>query len=372
MSIPSKKIPIVFLIDAFTKGSGTENQLEIIINNLDSDRFAPYLVILRNVNDEEISDIKCPVISLGVGSLISLKTVFSLWNFVRFLKKNYINIMQIFFQDSNIFGVIAGRLAGIRKIIISRRDMGWWYGSKYLKYANFINKFSSHCLVNAEAVKEVVVQHETFNRDQVSVIYNGIPEKEIQSGIISRKDFNIPDDSNLIGIVANLKPIKQIDLFLEMASLLKNDKNHFIIIGQGILEQELRNQAAQLGLMSNLHFYHTTDHTNEVIRLFDVGVLTSQSEGLSNVLIEYAINKVPAVAFDVGGNGEIIIDGKSGFLIKPYDVENLKDKVESILEGKSNTINFDLETQKLINEKFSVKQLMHQTEQYYNGILNEH
>jgi glycosyltransferase involved in cell wall biosynthesis len=101
----------------------------------------------------------------------------------------------------------------------------------------------------------------------------------------------------------------------------------------------------------------------------DVGVLTSESEGLSNVLIEYALAGVPAVAFDIGGNREVIVPDVTGLLIEPFDEEQMTAKIEHLLEHPEQSMKMGAKAVAMSRERFSVDAMVRATERFYEEIL---
>jgi glycosyltransferase involved in cell wall biosynthesis len=366
MSSPHKTIKIAYLIDFFGTGGGTENQLALLLKHLDRSCFTPYLFTLRPKEVSAGLDLNCPVEHLGVRSLLSWKALRALRRFRRFLKQNHIDILQLFFIDSNIFGILAGKPAAVPVIIVSRRDMGWWYHQKRRHLTNILNRLADYCLANSYAVKAAVNRMETIPAERTEVIYNGVTEgKQYNSPLLSKESLGIPADAPVVGIVANLKPIKRIDRFLRAASLLKRADSHFIILGSGNREDSLKELAAELGLSSRIHFHHTVDQARAFIALFDVGVLTSESEGLSNALIEYAMAGVPAVAFDTGGNKEVIADGRTGFLVPAFDEAKLAERIDTLLDNTNLARQLGEAAQERARRQFSVQSMVQKTQDFY-------
>ncbi|GEM_PF-785410 len=366
----SKKIRVAYLIDTFIKGGGTENQLAVLINNLDATRFESHLFTLRGSEQHDMPDVTCPVFSLNVTRLLSFRALTAIFRFVWFLRRNHIQVLQLYFIDSNIFGVIAGRLAGIRSIVVNRRDMGWWYETRALAWTNRLNRFVPYCLVNAHAVKEIVTRVEPFNESQITVICNGVAlATDTISAARARAALGIPPTAPVVGIIANLKPIKRIDLFLRVAGRLPDKTTHFLIVGKGWLEEALKAQAQSLLPASQVVFRHTVVSAFDVLPAFDVGVLTSETEGLSNVLIEYALSGIPAVAFANGGNGEVITDGQTGFLVADADEEAMAEKIAYLIENKATAQQLGTAAKKRAREKFTVKAMVEKTEEFYIEVV---
>lgn len=368
--IATGKIPIVYLIDFFGKGGGTENQLGVLFDNLDRSRFSPYLFTLRPKDYPVKCELPFEATHLGITSMLSLKVITALFRFVRFLRKNQIAILQIFFVDSNLFGVVAGKLAGVSQIVVSRRDMGFWYDYGPLKLIKFVNRWADRCLVNAEAIKRVVAKVEAIPESRIEVIYNGVPlPDEPIDPSISCESLGIPQGVSVVGIVAHLKPLKRVDRFLRVAAGLADKSAHFLILGTGESKDELMKQAEDLGIAGRTHFHYTVDQIWQYMRLMNVGLLTSESEGLSNVLVEYALAGIPAVAFDVGGNSEAIVDGQTGYVIPAYDEPQMTKSVDKLLSDLQAAHTMGEQAVVRAREIFSVITMTSATQHFYERIL---
>ncbi len=362
------KIPVAYFLDRYGKGGGTENQLAILLRNIDHSRFTSHLVSLRPAEVSSTLEVDCPTCFLNVQRLASFGAIVGLFKFVRYLKRNRIKILQLYFQDSNILGALAGRLAGVRNIVVNRRDMGWWYSTPALAWTNRVNRFTKYCLANAEAVRQNVHKYEPFSLDQIKVIHNGVDHEPANVKTIIRQDLNIPEAAPVVGIVANLKRIKRIDLFLRVADRIENKSTHFVIVGVGPDEDALRAQAEASSLNGRVTFYQTVDHVFDVMSLFDVGVLTSETEGLSNVLIEYALASRPAVAFDTGGNNEVIEHGETGFVIADDNEELMARRIDELLADANRRDEMGRRARERALERFSRKRMVSRMENFYTEI----
>ena len=371
--ISAGKIRIVYLIDFFGKGGGMERQLGVLLRNLDREKFHPFLFTLRDKSHSPLIDMNCKVEYLGVRSLLSLEAIKAFFKFVRFLRRNRIEVLQIFSIDSNIFGVPAGRLAGVRRVVIGRRDTGLWYTQKRRHLTNFINRFTDFCIANSQGVKNAVNRMETVPASRTAVINNGVQlEEPSADSKISRAYLGIPPAAPVVGIVANFREIKRIDWFLEVFASLAHKEAHAIIVGTGgSVLKDMKVLAVRLGVDERLHIYHTVDEVQAVIRLFDVGVLTSETEGLSNALIEYALSAIPAVAFDVGGNLEVIDHNQTGYLIPPYDVPAMKEKIDCLLDHPEVAQRLGRQGANRAGKRFAVERMVNETESFYLKVLSQ-
>lgn len=363
------KIRIGYVIDRLAPGGGTENQLIQLIRHIDRDRFTPIIFNLRPESYGTI-DLGCERIFFDVESLFRPSTIGAFFRMKRLMKEKKVDMLQIYFFDGRIIGTLAGMLAGIHPRVFCRREMGWWYTRARLFVTQRMAALSDYCLVNANCIKELVAATEHFPKEKIEVVYNGVDLHLSASEKRPKKsDFGIPEDSPLVGVVSNLRGVKRIDRFIDIASRINNKNTHFMIIGKGPLENELKAQCQKLGLSERVHFHYTVDNTHDIIGLFDVGVLSSESEGLSNVLIEYALAGIPSAAFKVGGNPEVIADGETGYVAENGDIDSLAQKIDGLLDNDAERKIFGDNARRRAEELFGVKAMVKKTEDFYSKIL---
>lgn len=373
------KIVIAFIIDFLSSSDGlsggTEKQLIDIIAFLDKSRFEPILICLRqNTKHSKWADIKCVKYNLDLYSLISFKSFSSAIHIVHIFRKYRVDIVNTFFFDSTIFGVILAKLASIRCTISSRRDMGFWYSKKILFILKIINLFTDRIIVNSEAIKNNIIKLEKIEANKVDVIYNGIDSTKhsVSSPEFVRKELSIPFGNFIVGIVANLnRKVKRIDLFIEAsANILKEFPNStFIIIGDGKLRQDLENQASELNIYKHILFLGYKKNIDKYLSIFDVGVISSDSEGFSNTILEYALFGVPVVSTNVGGSLELFNIFDLGELIPNGNSQLLSDAIIKLLKDSKRRAEISHNSKAWIRKKFSWNHKIREIEAYYLKML---
>jgi glycosyltransferase involved in cell wall biosynthesis len=318
---------------------GTEKQLIAVIERLDRNKFDPYLVCLRSTDFLDNCRLDCHRRVLNVSSLVSRDGIIKFFLFVGFLKKEKIDIVQTFFFDSTAFGVLAARLARVKGILSSRRDMGFWYTPKILIVLFFVNLLTHRIVVNSEAIKENVHKRERLNLKKIDVIYNGVdlePFSVHYDVDKLRNELGIPTNDNVVGIVANLnRRVKRVDIFVAAAAKILKEKYSvsFVVVGEGSFRKKLEVQGVNLGISEKMFFVGSQTNIIPYLQLFEVGVLTSESEGFSNAIIEYLAAGLPVVCFDTGGNSELVANGINGYLFKWLDVSGLENRIVEILSN---------------------------------------
>lgn len=260
--------------------------------------------------------------------------------------------MQTYFVDSTRFAAPIAKSVGCT-VFGARRNLGHAMNSvdrgiARLYHRHFIDKI----IVNSEAVREAVIAQEHANPSDVIVIPNGIELQRFQS---IETWQNMPEDAmKNVGMIANLREVKGVDLFIRAAEKIRqrHPNTLFQIVGTGkaATYQALINQ---LGLSAHVHLLGSLDAIPHFLDTLDVAVLPSRAEGLSNALLEYMASGRPIVATNVGGNPELIDHEQTGLLVDPEKVDALADGVTRLLENTLLAERLATRARQTITHKFS-------------------
>jgi len=367
-------IRIAFVIDTiYSPTGGTEKQLLLLIEKLDRSKFSPVLCVLYTSEWLENNFDLCPIHILNITSYRQPTSIYKFWQFVRFLKSEEIDIVHTLFKEGMRVGITAAKMAGIRFIISVRRSQGYWMTPFDLKITKILNRWVDLIIANAHDTKVWAAENEGFPLDRMEVIHNGVelePFFKVSNNIRLqyRSKLWIPSNSYVIGIVANLRPVKSIDAFIQAAQLVKKSvpAAHFIIVGEGNLESELKQLAENLGIADCVHFLGRRHDIPNILATLDVGVLSSNSESFSNTIVEYLAAGLPVVCTDVGGAREAVDDGVNGFVVPVGDSIVMSQKIIDIFQtGKSGEM-ANASRCKAV-ERFSLTTMMAKYEDIYSG-----
>ena len=369
----SRKIKIAFIIDQFGIG-GTERQLTYLIEGLDPNQFECSLFLLRGNHKNPLGPVKHRIEMLNVYRLASFSGFFKLLKFSNVLKKNSFDIIQTFFQDATIFGVLAARIAGTRKILISFRDLLFWATRTKLLVHKYVSLMADYFLVNSNAVSMQVISH--FPSKSIKVIHNGISIKGPTFGLSIKRDlcdeFELDQNIPIITLVSNCnRRVKRVDLLIEAAAIvLREESATFLIVGDGHLRAELEKRSQQLKISDSVKFLGTRGDIDRILAGSNIALNTSDSEGFSNSILEAMRAGLPVVASDVTGNRELVIDGKSGHLFRPGNYRDLAEKLMFMIKNPKRATQFGRFGRKLVEEKYSLEQMILTHQDFYHTILN--
>lgn len=245
------------------------------------------------------------------------------------------HILHLHNPTAFFYGTLAGRLARVPCIVYTEhgRDLASSKCNKYLH--RMLWRLVDRIVVVSESSR-ALLQAEGVPGERIATIHNGIDAAKFLIGEDRwgmRARLGLGREQPLIGIVARLDAIKNhASLLRAMPRVVQAHPDaELLIIGDGPLRANLERQTAELDLGRNVRFLGMRDDVPELLAALDVVVLCSLSEGLSLTLLEESAAGNPMVATDVGGNPEIIADGKTGLLVPVGDDTALADAINRLL-----------------------------------------
>jgi len=341
MDKPIENLRIAYFIDRLIRG-GTELQLVEQINQLAKVGIEQELFCLYKSSEHDQLRIDCKGNILEIKKLISIRTLAKCIKLIRYIRQRKFTIIQTYFFDSTIVGIICGKIARTGALLSCRRDLGFWYSPLLLFCLKLVNKISDGFIVNCISVRENVVKKEGIDPRNIIIMPNGINSGRFKYSALEKErnriEFGLEDKNVCIGIIANMsRSVKRVDLFIKMAAyvLKRRTEIRFLILGDGELKDRLVEMTKRFGIAANVLFLGRDVSKHKVLSAMDVGVLTSDSEAFSNAIMEYMAAGLPTVATDVGGNGELLENSITGVLVPASDFKALGDKVLQLADNEN-------------------------------------
>jgi len=367
---------VLQFIGSFHQG-GSERQAVQLTRLLREDE--TYNIYAATLNKEgvllnEIESLDLPEIpEFKLKSFYDANFLFQMKKCVRFLRENKIEIVHTHDFYTNVFGIVAARLAHVKCKIASKRETAAVRSKSQKIIEKQIFKMADRIVANSEAVKNYLIS-ENVAADKINAIYNGLDANRLTPKETNRTKIceylNLPVDEKIkfITLVANLRhEVKNQPMFLRTAQkiLRKFPKTHFVLAGEGELKTNLENLAKKLEIEKNTHFIGRCTQIPELLSISYVCVLTSFAEGFSNSIIEYMSAGKPVVATEVGGAAEAIIENETGFLVESNDDEAMANRLIELLENEEKAVKFGEKAKRIIEEKFSMRNQLDKTLELY-------
>lgn len=320
------KIRILHVAQA---AGGVDRYIRMLLKYLDKEKFENILVCSQDFHEEDYRDLVDSfeqvemTRAIGGSDLKAIKEI-------RALIKKY--NPDIVYAHSSKAGAIA-RVADIGlKNCCVYNPHGWAFNMRcsakkkamYTAIEKVAAPFCDRIICISDAEKQSALDKKICRENKLQVIFNGVDIESYENGVcgaIKRKDLNIPENAFVVGMVGRMSPQKAPDVFVKMAKKVKDEvpNAHFIIVGNGKLEDEIRKYAEDNGISDNLHITGWVDNPMSYVELFDVACLLSRWEGFGLALPEYMMAGKPIVASRVDAIPNIIKDGENGLLVEVDD-----------------------------------------------------
>ena len=361
---------------------GTENQFMTLSRSLKGHDFQVELACLRRVGPfvAQAASEGMPLHEYPIESFRNARAVGQQMRFAKDLIQRRIEIVHAYSFYGNVFAIPPARLAAAPVVIASIRDRGPYLTPMQMKVQRHICRFATRVLVNADAVRQWLVD-QGYDPKRIVIIPNGVDLDRFATHVdpaALRQELGLPSDALLITVVSRLNQMKGLEQFLEAAAILaaKFPKAYFLVVGEPTVgdhqyKPSLARLAARLGIADRVVFTGIRSDVPAVLASAAVSVMPSLNEALSNVLLESMAAGVPTVATRVGGTPEAMVDGVTGLLVPPGDSAALASAVERLLSDPQFAATLGHAAKQTVKARFSAERMADATAQLYADLLSE-
>ena len=321
-----KPINVSFVIDNLGR-AGTETQLLALIRSLDRAHVNPSLVVLNGDKgvSQSLEPSGCDVTRLGVTKLFSSHAAKAAYR----LRKKWIqatpDVVVAYFLDSAYFALPIAKWCGAKTVRV-RNNLGYWLSAKHRWFGRAVRPFVDAVLTNSEDGKSALVK-EGESANYVSVIENGVDLDRF----FPVRPVDVSKPIVRIGCVANLRPVKNIDGLIRVATLLCSGYPNirFEVAGEGEQRDEYEKLIDSMSLQDRFVLRGSIADIPGFLSSCEIAVLPSHSEGMSNALLEYMAAGRAVITTDVGANRMVL--GDTGVIVPANDDKALSLAIESLI-----------------------------------------
>ncbi len=292
-------------------------------------------------------------------------------------RKKRFDIVQPFNVSARFFAFLIAKSAKIPYIITTERNadlVSSALGTRVYYYLEkYTNRFCTLLVANSRAGGRFS-EKRGVRADKIKIIYNGIhPEKlELYNPRATLRALNVPEKTRIVTMVARLVDQKDPFTFLNAAALVAGrlDDVTFLLVGDGPLLGALKRRVKELKMQGRFIFAGDSPYVADILSQTHVFALTSKiSEGCSNAIIEAMSFGVPVVATNVGGSAEIVSHGKTGYLIRPQQTEQLAARLTAILQDEALRKKFSETAKQTARHVFSLPAMVNAYEEIYHKLV---
>ncbi|HMO60536.1 MAG TPA: glycosyltransferase family 4 protein [Ferruginibacter sp.] len=294
-------------------------------------------------------------------SILPFNDIIAYFRIRKIIRQYKPDIVHTHASKAGAIGRLAARAEGVKLVVHT------FHGHVFHSY---FNKFISGIIVRVERFlarkTDAIIAISDSQKTELSEVYKIAPahkvftiplgfnldkfsvDQEIKRKIFRNK-YGFGKNELLIGIIGRIVPIKNHDMFLEVAAIIKERANivvRFAIIGDGESRQMVEKKAGELGLSYSYFITHPQQQTDVVVTSWeteidqalaglDIVLLTSHNEGTPVSLIEAQAASRPVVCTNVGGVEDAVIHGETGYITQPGDVQTFANYVFELIEDAS-------------------------------------
>jgi glycosyltransferase involved in cell wall biosynthesis len=311
----------------------------------------------------------CPLYVLPLRRTYDFNALRSANALRKFLDDENIQIVQTFFESSDLWAGVVVKAFSKAKLIWSRRDMGILRSSKHRIAYKWLSRLPDRVFAVSDQVRQHCIEVDGIDPARVETIHNGLAVTPRQA------TRAVTDGTPHITTVGNIRRVKGHDVFVRAAALvLEQCPGATFSVAGSVLEpeyfRELESLVDELGLTQRFHFTGPTTQVAEHLRSADMFVLPSRSEGFSNAIIEAMAASLPVVATDVGGNSEAVADGVSGFIVAPDDAPALAKAMTTLCIDPVSAANMGAAGREIVEQRFSEEAMMEHIRSAYTVLLS--
>jgi glycosyltransferase involved in cell wall biosynthesis len=371
-----KAFDILYYIETSGPG-GAETVLVDTVSNLDQERFEPHVVLHKSKwLHEQLKRHNIPTTIIPGNKSMDIPFLYQL---IRKGKQVGCKLIHAHLYGAGFYSCLAGKLLRV-PVVITLHNEPVLPGSteRFADQKNYVIKnFAKKIVLVAQYLIPDYIQKARFPESKLTVIYNGInaiippPQEELKK---LKKDLGLCDDDIIIGNVANFRVPKGHNYLIQAAKIVCDNypQAKFLLIGEtdrAGLKQSIIDQINEAELSNNFKILGFREDVSKLLHIFDIFMLASISEGLPLSVIEAMFAARPIVVTDVGGLGEMIDDGKSGFLVEPRNPRVLAEKITVLIEQQKLRQELGKMARVAAKQKFSIDKMMKRYQDLYSECL---
>lgn len=290
---------------------------------------------------------------------------------VRLIRERQPDLVHCHLPLPGVVGRIAGRLTGTPVVYTEHAPV-----DRYHPLTRFAHESTWRLQDQVIACSDAVGRSFTprMTGVPVEVIQNGIDTERLRFDEAARSEvrnaLGIPDDAFVLGHVAVFRQEKRLDLWLELATRVLHEApdTHFLLVGGGPLDEEVRDQWTTIARPDRIHLPGMKADVAPYLSAMDAYLMTSDFEGLPIALLEALSVGLPVVSTAAGGVPEVIT-AETGIVVDCGDVEALRSAVLTLVNDRDRAEAMGRRGRAAVIDGFSLTRMMSDLDRVYRRVL---
>jgi glycosyltransferase involved in cell wall biosynthesis len=276
---------------------------------------------------------------------------------------------------ADLYGIIAARWARVPTILSSRHNDNAFRRKLPMRLLNWtLWRLASKGIAISEAIRRFCIEVEGVQPEKIKTIYYGLQPTSLDrktARLSLRHELHLASEGVLIGIVCRLTEQKGITYGLQAFAHITREfpQVDLVIVGDGPLRSTLQDEAAEAGIQERTHFLGWRGDVPALMAGLDMLLAPSLWEGFGLVFLEAMNAQLPIIASAVSAIPEIIMDGETGLLVPPRDVDALVNALRSLLEDSALRQHMGLLGQDRLETHFSLTRMVDETAILYEQVM---
>ncbi len=379
MSANKTPIRILHVLLSLEPG-GLENGVVNVINRLDRQRFESSVCCLKRAGEfaRRIDDPRVVIHEMDWRGGNDPRLALRLAGLLRRTRPHIVHTRN---AEPFFYGFAGAKLARAQALVHS--EHGRNFNDRPARFAvqRWMSRHTDAIFAVSGQLKTDLVKHIGLPESAVEVLHNGVDLSrfDVSNRALShnhsqaaardalRREWGVPDGALVVGSVGRLVAVKNYGLLLR-AVASSGLPVHLVLVGEGPERAALTALGTSLGITSRVHLLGHSNDVDRLLRAFDVFVLPSISEGMSNTLLEAMAAGVPPVASAVGGNAEIVRDGVDGKLFANEDEAGLVACLVALCLDDGERARFAAAARERVQSAFDIRHMVERYEQLYERV----
>jgi len=344
-----------------------------------------YETLEKKLSGAGLRTIKIASLKRDVNLVNDLK---SFWQIFKLLWREKPDIIHLNSSKIGGLGALAGRLAGVPKIIFTVHGLAFnearpaWQKT-LIKIIHWFSIILCHQVITVADCLRDQINAWPWIKNKAVTIHNGLPPIKFFEKSISRREI-LPKHNDLtkkfdraskfwIGTISELHKNKGLDFLIEafaatVRGLIGSSLGwslNLVIIGEGEERERLENLIKAKHIEDRAFLVGKIEDARAYLKAFDIFTLTSRTEALPYVVLEAGAAGLPFIASEVGGIPEVITGPEEGILVPPGNVEEIKKSLIFMIRKPKYRQLVGANLKKRIQENFSIKKMVEKTIELY-------